>query len=292
MNRPNAITVATITAILFAGFAAVTVYSYLKREAGKGFQGVAIATAATDIPVGARLDGHMVKLVSWPKESLPAGYLADARALQGRVAVRLLAAGDLVTEQKLMPPNGASGSSIMAYLVPPGHRAVTVAVNEVAGVAGFITPQSRVDVVLTTPQPGAADKEDNISKVILQNIPVLASGQITEQKDGKPAVLPTVTLDLVPDDAEKLIVGAKRGSLQLLLRNAVDVASVDTGGATVSTALGGRQRAAAPAVRAVHKVTQIRRVVMLQAKAAPPPAGYQMEIIKGAAKTTGEFPRE
>jgi len=225
-----------------------------------------------------------VKLVAWPKESLPPGYLADAKALQGRVAVRPLAAGDLVTEQKLMPQNGNSSSSVMSYLVPQGHRAVTVAVNEVAGVAGFITPQSRVDVVLTTPRPGVADREDNISKVILQNIPVLASGQITEQKDGKPTVTPTVTLDLPPTDAEKLIVGAKKGSLQLLLRNVIDVASVDTGGATVAKALGERERPAA-VVRPVIK--EIRRVVT-----PSPPAGYQMEIIKGAAKTTGEFPRE
>lgn len=288
MNRPSAITVATIAAVLFAGSASMMVYNYLKSQAGKTFQGMAIATAATDIPIGTKLNGQQLRLTTWPKDSLPAGYCADTKALMGRVAVRPLNRGDVVTEQKLMPQSGANGTSIMTYIVPQGHRAVTVAVNEVAGVAGFITPNSRVDVVLTTPQPGAADKEDNISKIILQNVPVLASGQITEQKDGKPAVLPTVTLDLTPDDAEKLIVGAKKGSLQLLLRNVIDVASVDTKGATISKALG----AGEPRVAAI-RVTRPKKRVQLHAKVAtPPPATFTVEIIKGGAKSRREFAQE
>jgi pilus assembly protein CpaB len=196
-----------------------------------------------------------------------------------------------------MPLNGAaSGSSILSYIVPDGHRAVTVAVNEVAGVAGFITPQSRVDVVLTTPRPGASDKEDNISKVILQNVSVLASGQVTEQKDGKPVITPTVTLDLPPTDAEKLIVGAKKGSLQLLLRNVIDVAAIDTRGATVSQALGGVERPAPAArpvkVRTIVKVQKVHEKVAAAPAPAPKPAGFQMEIIKGSAKSKGEFAEE
>lgn len=288
MNRPSAITVATIAAVVFAGSASMMVYSYLKSQAGKTFQGMAIATAATDIPVGTKLNGQMVRLSTWPKDSLPAGYCADTKSVLGRVAVRPLNKGDVVTEQKLLPQNGANGTSIMTYIVPQGHRAVTVAVNEVAGVAGFITPNSRVDVVLTTPQPGAADKENNISKIILQNVPVLASGQITEQKEGKPAVLPTVTLDLTPEDAEKLIVGAKKGSLQLLLRNVIDVASVDTKGATISKALGASEPHAA-AIRA----TKPKKRVQLHAKVAtPPPATFTVEIIKGGAKSKREFAQE
>lgn len=289
MNRPSAITVATIAAVLFAGSASMMIYNYLKSQAGKTFEGMAIATAATDIPVGTRLNGQQVRLTTWPKDSLPAGYCADPKALLGRVAVRPLQAGDVVTELKLMPQSGTNNTSIMTYMVPQGHRAVTVAVNEVAGVAGFITPNSRVDVVLTIPQPGAADKDNNISKIILQNVPVLASGQITEQKEGKPAVLPTVTLDLTPDDAEKLIVGAKKGSLQLLLRNVIDVASVDTKGATISKALGASEHPAAVAIRP----TKPKKTVQLHAKAAPPPpATFSVEIIKGGAKSRREFAQE
>src|SRR5512133_1290504 len=219
MTRPNSVTIVTVLALLIASCASLLVYNYLKKNVSTQSQGVAIVAAATDIPIGTKIEASHVKLSTWPKESLSVGYHTDANKLSGRVAVRPMNAGDIITESKLMPQNGTATGGIMTYIVPQGHRAVTVAVNEVAGVAGFITPNSRVDIVLTTPRPGVADREDNISKIILQNVPVLASGQVTEQKEGKPVVVPTVTLDLTPDDAEKLIVGAKKGALQLLLRN-------------------------------------------------------------------------
>ncbi|HJV65392.1 MAG TPA: Flp pilus assembly protein CpaB [Geomonas sp.] len=298
MNRPNAITVATVTAIVLAGFASVSVYSYLKKQAANSLQGVTIATAAADIPVGTALDSPMVKLVKWPKESVPPGACTNPAALKGRVAVRPLVAGDAVTEQKLLPLNGAAGAGagVMSYLVPAGHRAVTVAINEVAGVAGFLTPHSRVDVVLNIPQPGSrSDQENNIAKVILQNVPVLATGQVTDQKEGKPVVVPTATLDLAPGDAEKLIVGTKKGSLQLLLRNVTDVAMVDTGGATVAKALGGGEPAPARVASPPVRVVKVKKVQMVAKAAAPAPAPsnlYRMEIIKGSARSNGEFPSE
>ena len=290
MTRPSTVTIVSVLAFLIAGCASLLVYNYLKKQTGKQSQGVVIVTAATDIPIGTKLDPGHVKLAAWPKEALATGYHTDAKTLAGRVAVRPMSAGDIITEPKLMPQNGATTGGIMTYIVPQGHRAVTVAVNEVAGVAGFITPNSRVDIVLTTPRPGAADKEDNISKIILQNVPVLASGRVTEQKEGKPVIVPTVTLDLLPDDAEKLIVGAKKGALQLLLRNVIDVAAVDTKGATISKALNGAE---APIIKtAIRKVTTTRKVAHLSP--APPPlqAKFSVEVIKGGVKTTREFPIE
>lgn len=288
MTRPSTVTIVSVLAFLIAGCASLLVYNYLKSQTGRQSQGVAIVAAATDIPIGTKLDAGHVKLATWPKEALAAGYLTDAKLLPGRVAVRQMSAGDVITESKLMPQNVATTGGIMTYIVPQGHRAVTVAVNEVAGVAGFITPNSRVDIVLTTPQPGAADREDNISKIILQNIPVLASGQVTEQKEGKPVIVPTVTLDLTPEDAEKLIVGAKKGALQLLLRNVIDVAAVDTKGATIPNALNWSRQAPAPGT--VHRKATAGR----KAPAASPPlqAKLSIEVIKGGTKSTREFPIE
>lgn len=286
MTRPNTVTIVTIIAILCASGASFLSYNYLKKQTSKQSQGVAIVAAATDIPIGTKLDAGHVKLATWPKEALAAGYLTDAKLMSGRVAVRQISAGDIITEAKLMPQNVATNGGIMTYIVPQGHRAVTVAVNEVAGVAGFITPNSRVDIVLTTPRPGAADKEDNISKIILQNIPVLASGQVTEQKEGKPVIVPTVTLDLPPEDAEKLIVGAKKGALQLLLRNVIDVAAVDTKGSTISKALNGAEPS--PVAKVVHHKVAVSK------KALTPPlqAKFSIEVIKGGVKSTREFPIE
>lgn len=290
MTRPSTVTIVTVFAILFAGCASFLSYKYLKKQSSNKMQGVAVIAAATDIPIGTKLDAGHVKLATWPKEALASGYHTDAKTLTGRVAVRPMSAGDIITEPKLMPQNGATNGGIMTYIVPQGHRAVTVAVNEVAGVAGFITPNSRVDIVLTTPRPGSSDKEDNISKIILQNVPVLASGQGTEQKDGKPVIVPTVTLDLTPEDAEKVIVGVgtKKGALQLLLRNVIDTAAVDTKGATISKVLNGAE---APIIKtAIRKVATIRKVAL--SSPAPPPiqAKFSVEVIKGGVKTTREFP--
>lgn len=296
MTRPSTVTIVSVLAFLIAGCASLLVYNYLKKQTISQSQGVAIVAAATDIPIGTKLDAGHIKLATWPKEALAAGYVTDARLMTGRVAVRPMSAGDIITEAKLMPQNGAATGGIMTYIVPQGHRAVTVAVNEVAGVAGFITPNSRVDVVLTAPRPGAADKEDNISKIILQNVPVLASGQVTEQKEGKPVIVPTVTLDLTPEDAEKLIVGvglgagARKGTLQLLLRNVIDTAAVETRGATVSRALNGAEP---PVVRMVpRKPAPARKVALVVPAAAPVKEIYSLEVIKGGAKTTREFPVE
>jgi pilus assembly protein CpaB len=279
MKRPSPVIIAGVLAFVFAGCASLLAYKYLKKHDSKQFQGVAVASAVKDVPIGTKLDATQIRLATWSKESLPSGYYTDIKAPLGRVVVRPLSAGDIITEQKLMPLDAASKGGIMTYIVPQGHRAVTVAVNEVAGVAGFISPNSRVDVVLTSPLPGDKDKDDNISKVILQNVPVLATGQVTEQKDGKPTVVPTVTLDLIPDDAEKLIVGAKKGSLQLLLRNMIDIDAVKTPGATITNALGRGERPVYAKTAAPKKA------------GAPPPlqAKFTVEVIKGGAKSTREF---
>ena len=292
MKRPSTVAIVTASAFLLAGCASFFSYNYLKQQGTTQRQEVTIAAAATDIPMGTKLEANHVKLAPWPKEALASGYHTDAKKLSGRVAVRPMSAGDMITEVKLMPQNGATNGGIMTYIVPQGHRAVTVAVNEVAGVAGFITPGSRVDIVLTTPRPGSSDKEDHISKIILQNVPVLASGQGTEQKEGKPVIVPTVTLDLIPEDAEKLIVGvgSKKGALQLLLRNVIDIAAVDTKGATVSKALYGAELSTVKAV--VRKTATTRKVVHKSPSSPPVQAKVSVEVIKGGVKTTREFPIE
>jgi pilus assembly protein CpaB len=165
-------------------------------------------------------------------------------------------------------------------VVPQGHRAVTVAVNEVAGVAGFLTPNDRVDVVLTTAIPGL--EKENVSKIILENIPVLATGQVTDQKEGKPVVVPTVTLDLSPPDAEKLVLSASKGSLQMLLRNITDSAPVGSKGATISQVLYGMER---PAPRV--QPAPVRTVKAAYHPAAP--RSYTLEIIRGTEKSAKQY---
>ncbi len=284
MTRLSAISIVLAVALALAGVASYLVYQFLTKQEHKQHQDVSVHVAARDIPVGAKVDASNLKIASWPRENLPQqGFFPDTTKVQGRVAIRQISAGDIVTESKLMPINRAEMGGVMAYIVPQGHRAVTVAVNEVAGVAGFITPGSRVDVVLTTEITTSTNTaDDQFSKIILQNVPVLASAQATEQKDGKPSIVPTVTLDLLPADAERLIVGAKKGTLQLLLRNVIDTTDVTTTGMTVSKALNRTQTAEA---KPIHVVRRSSPPAPQQA-ATPQQPKVIMEIIEVSSKDT------
>jgi pilus assembly protein CpaB len=290
MTRPKAAIVVSVFALFFAGVAAWLTYGYLQKEMNsvQAVQPQKIIVAASDIPIGTTIISPQLKETSWPKDSIPPGSAQLPSTLIGRVAIRPIAKGDAVTEQKLKPKSGAPGSGFMTYVVPQGHRAVTVAVNEVAGVAGFLTPNDRVDVVVTTLIPGS-DK-DNVSKIVLENIPILATGQVTDQKEGKPVVVPTVTLDLSPANAEKLVLSASKGSLQLLLRNITDSAPVGSKGATISQVLYGLEAparksvSAAPprAVKAAYRPTPVE-------KAPQAPRTYTLEIIRGTEKSSRQY---
>jgi pilus assembly protein CpaB len=218
---------------------------------------------------------------------VPPGSATDPKALTaaGRINIKRIPAGEPITEDKLSPVGGATGAGFMTYVVSPGHRAVTVAVNEVAGVAGFVTPGNKVDVVLTTPLPG--NPNETISKIVLQNVPVLATGQIAQEtKDGKPIVVPTVTLDLTPEDAENLVLAANKGPLQLLLRNYSDTAEVEGRGATIRKVLGGTQ--SPEQTRTTTKVVRVIQRAPVR-KSAPAPASYSVEVIKGKDRSTRQF---
>jgi len=291
MTRLNAISIVLVVALALAGTASYLVYRFLSNQENKKHEVLSVFIAARDIPVGTKLDATNIRLASWPKENLPQqGYFPHTSKLHGRVAIRQVSAGDIVTETKLMPLNRADMGGVMTYIVPQGHRAVTVAVNEVAGVAGFITPGSRVDVVLSTQITSGTNNTDDVSKIILQNVPVLASAQTTEQKDGKPTiVVPSVTLDLLPADAEKLIVGTKKGTLQLLLRNAIDTASVSTSGMTIAKTLNNMQVPDATRGIGVQALRALRVRRSLPQTPSPPPRPQPppkviMEIIEVSSK--------
>jgi pilus assembly protein CpaB len=218
-----------------------------------------------------------LKVTSWSKDGIPQGSATRPEAVINRVTIRPIARGDAVTEQKLKPKSAVGDAGFMTYLVPAGHRAVTVAVNEVAGVAGFPTPNDRVDVVVTTALPNN-DKE-SISKIILENVPILATGQITDQKGGKPVIVPTVTLDLLPDAAEKLVISATKGSLQLLLRNIADNSQVKSKGATIAQVLTGMEP--------VPKKPSVRKT---GGGTKPAPNRHTLVIIKGTEKSSLQYP--
>jgi pilus assembly protein CpaB len=202
---------------------------------------------------------------------------------EGRIALQTLMPGDVITQSKLRPTGGPAG--IMTYKIPEGHRAITVAVDQVSGVAGFITPGSMVDVVVTTEPPG---KRDPISRIVFQNVPVLATGQIVEQREGEPVLVPTVTLDLSPEDSERMTLASSEGKLRLLLRRAGDTEVTATSGATVAKVLSVPGK---PRIKRVARRTT-RTAARRPAKPAPKGPTFEnlsVEIWRSTAKTVETF---
>jgi pilus assembly protein CpaB len=278
----------TVAALVLASIAAFMVYNYLstkQKEADTAKIGVQqIVVAATEIPFGTRLQAAQLKVAGWPRESVPVGSFTDTKAAENRIAVANIMPGSPITETSLAPASSTSG--VLSFIIPEGHRAITVAVNEVVGVAGFILPNSIVDVVATVNSPYASASQNNrISKIILQNVKVLAVGQILEQKDGKPVTVPTVTLDVLPIDAEKLAI-ASENKVQLILKHLGDKEEVKTTGATVATILGGQ---APPKVAAAGGRRAAPRKPVAAKPAAPAVQPYSVDIIQGDKKTREEF---
>lgn len=287
--KPRAVLIVGIIAVVIAVVASVSLYNYLKRQEARVKEAVAterIVVASEEIPMGSAVDTAKVKLVDWPKVSLPIGSFTSAEQVAGRMSIERFVPGEPIVEAKLIPRDGIPG--IMPYKIPEGHRAMTVAVDQVAGVAGFLAPGNMVDVVLTVAPTGA---QQPVSRIIpsLQNIPILAIGQIVEQKEGTPVVVPTVTMDVTPQQAEDLAISSTQGRLQLVLRRAGDKEVAKTRGATIRKVMADIQPAAAAPVkrRAPRKVAEEK-----PAPPPPPPPPLTVEMFKGTSKTTEQFKSE
>ncbi|MDF1577789.1 MAG: Flp pilus assembly protein CpaB [Desulfurivibrionaceae bacterium] len=175
-----------------------------------------IVIASRDIPVGTMLNKEVLALAEWPKANVPQGAFYDPTELEGRVAVTQLSAGTPLRKAELA--ESGSGAGLVA-LIPQGSRAMSIRVDEVIGVAGFILPNTFVDVVHVDP-----DQKSNQSSIILEKVKVLAIAQetYTDEKGGKAKVVRTVTLQLKPEEATTLALKTRRGSIHLLLRNPLE----------------------------------------------------------------------
>lgn len=262
-------TIAALAAVVFAS-------RWLTQQSSNGITKVAVATA--DIDLGQRLSPDFVKLVDWPTSSLPPGAISDSHALDGRVVRASLTRGEPVLESKLTPVGTAGG---LSAVIGEGKRAITVRVNDVVGVAGFALPGSYVDIIVNTLQdakdvrPGTDRNDQSISKIVLEKILVLAVAQEVNRDDTKPKVVNAVTLEVTPEQAEKIDLARSVGNLSLVLRNQVDPRPVDTAGATKSTLLKEPVMTAAVAVPVVKTVQVVRRVAEHRA------AGNCVGVISG-----------
>jgi pilus assembly protein CpaB len=195
-----------------------------------------VAVAAGEVNLGQPLSTNLIRMVNWPTASVPPGAFKDAKALAGRVVRTSLEPGEPVIESKLAPQGTKGG---LSAVIGEGRRAITVRVNDVVGVAGFALPGNYVDVIVNTQEPEVkGDSQQSISKIVLEKILVLAVAQQVNRDDTQPKVVNAVTLEVTPEQAEKLDLARSVGSLSLVLRNQIDSHTLPTGGATKITLLG------------------------------------------------------
>jgi len=222
-----------------------------------------IVVAGADVSLGQRLAPDMGRLAEWPSASLPPGALRDPQQLNGRVLKASVQRGEPLTEAKLAPAGTLGG---LSALISEGRRAITVRVNDVVGVAGFALPGNFVDILVNTQAEGEGHGRDNaISKIVLERILVLAVAQEVSRDETRPRVVNAVTLEVTPEQAERLDLARSVGTLSLVLRNQVDPRPGVTAGATKQLLLG--RADAAPAAPAPALAAVARTVA-----AAPPSA--------------------
>jgi pilus assembly protein CpaB len=188
---------------------------------------VNIVLSARSLPVGAVVSERDVKVVSWPGDAVPSGYVRSVKDAVGRGIITPVSENEPLLAAKMSTMDAGGGLPI---IIRDGMRAVSVKVDEVIGVAGFVLPGTRVDVLLTLDRNN--NRPQSITKTLLQNVQTLAAGQsVTRDKEGKPQTVTVITLLVSPDNAELLALAAKEGRLQLALRNTLDTLAVSTSGA-------------------------------------------------------------
>lgn len=217
-----------LLALLIGLAAAVYAAGWVSRQ-GSG-QAQQVVVAAVDIELGSRITAPMLSTVDWPGNAVPVGAFHDIKALQDRVLKVGVLRGDAIVERKLAPV-GAQGG--LSAVIAQGKRAMTVRVNDVVGVAGFALPGTYVDVMVNAEQDRSRSEDGRqISKTVLEQVLVLAVAQEAGRDDNKPRVVSAVTLELTPEDSEKLDLARSVGTLSLVLRNQIDREKVVTTGVT------------------------------------------------------------
>lgn len=278
MNRTRLLLIGFV-ALLLGAVVAFTVYRTLQaRTGGDAPPGVDVVIAANDVPVGAKVEDRDVKVVRFPSADLPPNCFHLKSSVVGRGAILPIARGEFFLPSKLAGENAGSG---MQALIPPGMRAMSVRVNEVIGVAGFVVPGTRVDVLLTGNPSGAPEQQ---TTTVLENVAVIATGQKLERNTaGEPQLAPVITLLVSPDDAQKLTLATTQGKIQLALRNPLDTKQQELNSVGTSKLYRG---AAPPTPAAPPRLKAAKHSVVTLPTT---PSTFGVEVIKGTKKDTIKF---
>ncbi len=275
MNRSRLLMIGGL-ALAIGLLVSFTVYNRLRNSGGSAGNepGVPVVVAADDIQIGVKLEAHDVRVITLPQSAVPPGAFVAASQVLGRGAVLPMSKGEFILPGKLAALNAGAG---LPSMIPPGMRAVSVRVNDVVSVAGFVQPGTRVDILATGSQGS-----ERQTTTVLENVAVIAVGKSLDRNapDAQPA--PVITLLVSPDDAQKLALVSQEGRIQLSLRNPLDTKKGGIGATRTSALYLGEQPPA---------ITQKPKVRRAAVKAPPPAvaAPYTIEMIRGSKRDETKF---
>src|SRR5215208_3183918 len=218
-----------VAAIVVALGATYGVYRVLQktRESSR-IPTVAVVIAAQDVPEGGRIERLDIAVGQWPATTVPAGAFTSPDSVVGRVTRMPIFKGEPVVPGRLAPPGTGPGLEVK---ITPGKRAMAVKINDVAGIAGLIQPNSRVDVLVTLKDQEEQNRQR--AKVFMSNMRVLSVGtQVERGSDGNPIKATVAALEVTPEESERLAVATNGRTIQLVLRGYGDPDSIQTKGAT------------------------------------------------------------
>ena len=277
MNRNARLLIVVFVALGAAAVASFAAYRAIQSIPVREVEvaSVQAVVATRSLPVGALVTREDVRLVAWPARSVIPGSFTNTEGVVNRGLVVSVSENEPITESKLAPAGTGAG---LPPTIPQGMRAMSVKVNEVIGVAGFVVPGTRVDVMVTLNR-----RDDSMARVVVSNVQVLTAGtrydQDKAQAEGKPIPTTVVTLLVTPDDAERVALASTEGRIVLTLRNPLDTEPSKTSGARLATLLG------APAPPPVERVVQGRKVVKAAAQPEPTTRVYTVEAIRAAKRS-------
>jgi pilus assembly protein CpaB len=234
-----------------------------------------IVVAAGPLPLGTRLTSKDLRIVPWPSGEAPlANTFRRMEDAENRALITSVVENEPILESKLAPVAAGAG---LAATIPEGMRALSVAVNDVVSVAGFVTPGgAMVDVIAT----GATSGNGNITRTVLENVRVLAANQRVESGSGKPVSVTVITLLVTPPDAATLAMAASSGKIQLALRNTIDSQTMEIP-PVLQASLFGMEPTPVPEKHVSAPAKQA---------APPPPPSYTVDVISGGKRESKSFP--
>jgi pilus assembly protein CpaB len=279
MKKQHRTLIVMLVAVLTAAIGSYGVYRAVLQMPVREVEvaSMQVVVAAQALPMGTRLHPNQLRVVPWPSRNPVAGSFSDVKELVDRGVITPIAENEPITVTKVASLEAGAG---LPPVIPEGMRAISVRVNEVVGVAGFVTPGTIVDVLVTA-RTGSNGGDETMTRTVVSKVTVLTAGTKYDQeksKAGEPIPTSVVTLAVLPEDGERIALAQNTGTVTLALRNPLDVDPTDTQGVKMQNLMRGKNPEPV-----IEKNRVIRKIVPLPA-APPPIKEYTVETIRAAKR--------